>query len=177
MIQKIHKKKKRLTLHARNEHATSAAQNIIMRRLGAYLHPVVVAVIHQCCWATSTTATAVLVAVIKGQNVSVSNICTRHQHVCWPVHCCWHLYIHLKKYNDQQCKIWEFTTPLGCKKSQTTHLKLDVLRLKLGILRVKLGISETQNRVFWDSNMVFLRLKLGISELKMHIAETWTWCF
>ena len=59
----------------------------------------------------------------------------------------WPLYIHLKKYNNQQCKIWEFMTPLGCKKSQTTHLKLDVLRLKLGILRVKLGISETQNRV------------------------------
>ena len=65
MIQKI--QKKRLTLHTQNEHATSAvlpialdpaAQNIIMRRWGAYLHLVMVTVIHQCCWATSTTATA-----------------------------------------------------------------------------------------------------------------------
>ena len=52
------------------------AQNIIMRP-GAYLHPVVVTVIHQRRWATSTTATAALVAVIKGQNVSVSDIRTR----------------------------------------------------------------------------------------------------
>ena len=65
------------------------AQNIIMR-LGAYLHPVVVAMIHQCCWATTTTATAVLVAVIKGQNVSVSNIHTRVVSLCllyWLVLC------------------------------------------------------------------------------------------
>ena len=86
-------------LHTRNEHATlavlpialdPAAQNIIMRGPGAYLHPVVVAVIHQRHWATSTTATAALVAVIKGQNVSVSDIRTRRQRVCWPIHCCWH---------------------------------------------------------------------------------------
>ena len=84
-----------------------------------------------------------------------------------------------KKQNDQQAKIWEFTTPLGWKKSQTTHLKLSILKLKLGVLRLKPGCSETQNTVFlrlkmgcsgtqngyfWDSKPVFLRLKLGISE-------------
>jgi len=41
-----------------------------------------VAVIHQRRWATSTTATAALVAVIKGQNVSISDIRTRRQRVC-----------------------------------------------------------------------------------------------